>query len=115
MPRTEVVTVEYHRHAVERYGERVRPGCSSSTTLSQLRAVVACAGEIAVEPPAWAPWDSRSSAYLLLGEDIIFPLRMRADGAYVAITCLTRGSLPPSVRAARNARRQRRKSKRRRS
>lgn len=74
---SDALSVEYRRHAVERYGERVRPGCSFTATLEQLHGVVECAGQIVSEPPLWAPWDAGTSAYLVVGDDIVFPLENR--------------------------------------
>ena len=113
MLRGETLAVEYGRHAVERYGERVRPGCSFTTTLEQLVAVVECAGRIVSEPPLWAPWDNGTSAYLVIGDDIVFPLKARGPGEYVAVTCLIRGWLPPSAHAARREQRRRKRAGRR--
>jgi hypothetical protein len=108
---TQLPEVGFHRHAVERYAERVRPACSFAATLAELRAVVDCAGVVASIPPDWAPWDGATAAYLLIGEDIVFPLRRTPEGALMATTCLIRAWMPPTVRAARRARRRRRRER----
>src|SRR4051812_42957202 len=93
--------VEYSRHALERYAERVRPGLPLSSIESELRSVVTCGGRIVVVPPLWAPWDSKSSAYLVVGDDVVLPLRSSSPVGYVAVTCLTRNGFSRSVRGVR--------------
>ena len=102
--------IEYREHAIERYGERVRIAVSLAAIERELRAVVACAGQIVPIPPAWAPWDINDSAYLRIGEDIVFPLVVNPDGL-TAKTCLIRAWCPPSVRQARKARRRARRNR----
>jgi hypothetical protein len=102
--------VEYGEHAIERYGVRVRSAALPAAIEHELRAVVACAGQIVAIPPAWAPWDVNDSAYLTIGEDIVFPLVVGPDGL-IAKTCLIRAWCPPSVRRARKARRRARRNR----
>jgi hypothetical protein len=111
-----VESVDYGDHAVERYGDRLRPAALAAGLRREIRAVAAAGGAIVTVPPIWAAWDAHTDAYLQIGEDIIFPLIARRTG-YFATTCLIRGWCPPSVRAARRgaraaARRRRRRGSR---
>lgn len=102
--------IDYGEHAIERYGERVRVAVSPAAIERELRAVAACVGQIVPIPPAWAPWDVNDSAYLTIGEDIVFPLVVSPDGL-IAKTCLIRAWCPPGVRAGRKARRHARRNR----
>jgi hypothetical protein len=99
--------VEFSRHAVERYEERVRPGLSHAR-LSEELLRMASAGRIVPAPPRWVAWDLRSPLYLELG-DVVFPLRRSGEGSsWIAATCLVRGSLSPHARKSKTLRRRRR-------
>src|SRR3954453_15570223 len=112
MAATIAATVDFQRHGVERYGERVRAGVSVDAVEAELRAITQCVGRIVDEPPLWVALDRTTTAWLMIGDDIVFPLRGRADGRLVAIPCLIRGWRPPSVVAARRGRRARRYGRR---
>jgi hypothetical protein len=92
------VPVQFSRHAVNRYAERVRPGMAGDRLSEELTRVLAL-GSLVPRPPSWTVWDMRSPLYLELG-DVIFPLRApaTAGGVWTAATCLVRGSLSPEAR-----------------
>lgn len=101
-------------HAVDRYIERVRPALAPRLARRDLLTLIAGIGSISASSPAWYAHHAPADAFLLLGGDIVLPLLTTPRG-YLAVTCITRGSLPASLREARNrdsaARRHRRRIK----
>ena len=103
------LVLELSKHAIARYGERVRPALSVPELEAELIHVLAH-GQACTTPPPWlARGDQRSEAYLSLG-DIVFPLVLDAwPGHALAVTCLARGTISPVSRRRRNAQRQARR------
>lgn len=100
--------VVFSRHAVARYCERVRAMSSVTAAAGDLAQIAVVAGRIVIEPPLWVTWQLRTPAYLMLGDDVVFPLTGEAGEARTATTCLVRGSFPPAVAARRRKQRRRR-------
>lgn len=77
--------------ARRRYAEDVCAGDPARAVAPTIAAVLCQHGTVTLAPPEWLPWTRREhDAYLLLGEDIAFPLRR--DGALLlTTTCLVRG------------------------
>lgn len=79
-------------HAIVRYAERVRPGLALGQIRQDLTTLVAQSGIAAEQRPAWVKEAGRSldgCTWLLLGDDLAFPIR---EG--LAVSCLARGRGP---------------------
>jgi hypothetical protein len=86
-------------HAIERYAQRVRPALTRAQARHELMRIVEH-GEIAHARPAWLRYHGTADGYLLVA-DVCFPLRRRGN-RWIALTCLTRGSLTPHERRERS-------------
>jgi hypothetical protein len=100
-------------HALERYGERVRPHLSAYAQIHQDAArLVECAGVLSDTAPDWVneSWyrdnDTDPRGWLICG-DVCFPLAEDREkrGRLVALTTFTRGGISEAARSARNRRR----------
>jgi hypothetical protein len=104
-------------HALERYIERVRPGLDEACALHELAAVAQAGGTVTRVPPPWMLVDEemgpQCDTYLLIGEDMVFPMYYDPRAYRVAATCITRGALSDRARAARQERRRELSQKRR--
>jgi hypothetical protein len=102
-------------HAVERFIERVRSGLSWSGAEMELERVLEH-GQLTEQPPVWLAERSRpdASMYVSLG-DVVLPLAPSRErvGQWIALTCLTSGTLAPAVRARRKAAHEMRRRSRR--
>lgn len=108
----EDATIVISPHALDRYAERVRCGMSVFRARHDLEQISACATLTATRP-AWKPpaadgSDDTTDAWLMLGEDVCFPVTW-GDGELTAKTCLTRGTISDGARATRNRRRRARR------
>ncbi len=96
-------TVTVSVHAAERCRHRVKPGLdlhAASGELERLRAV----GEISAREPAWLGAANPAPYHLLIGDAIVLPL-LPHPGGWVARTCVRQGTLTPTRREAKSARR----------
>jgi hypothetical protein len=116
-----MLVVEVTEHAIERYGERVRPSLATGQLESEVLHVVEQVGVICWQPLEWCLTsdDPTTIGWLNVGADICFPLQFHRGkrGVLVATTCLTRGLLTEHARAEMNRRarnRRRRRAARRR-
>jgi hypothetical protein len=102
-------------HAIERYGDRVRPHLNSYEKIhADAQRLVEVCGLLADGPPAWinGTWeaeremDTEPRGWLVCG-DICFPLAEDREkpGKLVALTVLTRGGISDETRLTRNRRR----------
>jgi len=100
------VDVRLSRHCVDRFHARFRPAADAARAEAELRAMLPCA-DLVHEVPEWLEERRRSAdAYLVIGDDLAMPLVPVSGGrAYVAVTCLSRGTISPGERARRKARR----------
>lgn len=98
--------VRLSRHCVDRFHARFRPGADEARAEAELRAMLPCA-QLVHEAPAWLAERRREAdAYLVIGDDLAMPLVPVSGGReYLAVTCLSRGTISPSERARRKARR----------
>ena len=104
-----VVGLVFTPHCLERYSERVRVGCERLLAERDLRRVVRGGGRWCTEPPLWVSWHRDAVGYVVIGDDVVLPIRVHAvDGTPLATTCLTRGWMPGPVRASRRAAKRRR-------
>ena len=84
------MNVKFSVHAVERYIERVRPGLCFGDASGELSALMEHA-EVSETPPEWHG-GGPEVAWLLLSDDVAFPL-CRTRGSYLlATTCDIRGT-----------------------
>ena len=97
-------------HALERYGERVRPHLQAPQDLQvdAQRLVKAC-GVLSEAAPEWANcnWEAEArepAAWLVCG-DVAFVVEVDGKGRRVALTTITRGGISDQARRERNARR----------
>ena len=94
-------------HCVERFQLRVRPALDVSRAHEELSRLLPTA-VVQGTPPSWLSerLEDRPDAYLLIGEDLVCPLRRTATrNVYVAVTCLVRDAGSPAARARRRRRR----------
>jgi hypothetical protein len=98
------VALDFSAHAVERFGERLRPGLAEDQIRRQLWHMLATA-TVTREPPPWFSGDRTAVAYLTLGADDCMPLRDRQQGVLLASTLIVRGTISEEVRQRRNIRR----------
>jgi hypothetical protein len=102
-------------HAVERFIERVRPGLALPGAELELERVLAH-GHLTDQPPVWLADRRRpdASMYVSLG-DVSLPLARSRErvGQWVALTCLTTGTVSPAARARRKQMYQARRRSRR--
>jgi hypothetical protein len=115
--------LELSLHAVERYAERVKS--LPNPTMDELRrvaqeivSVLAIERRLCHSLPEWieTPLSERVAAkqadtYMLVGDDIAFPVKYRDNGTPILVTCLTRGVLSPQARNRRNERKQKRRAR----
>ncbi len=99
-PNPEQVTVS--AHAVEQYGDRVKPGLEPDAARIELEQLCAL-GLIQTKAPGWVNPARPAAYYLLLGDQIVLPLAPQAD-AWVATTCVAHRTITPMRRAAKSAR-----------
>jgi hypothetical protein len=99
-------------HAIERYGQRVRPHLQRPDELyADARRLVEVAGVLAEDPPEWVAYEwvgehMEARGWLVCG-DIAMPLAedRQRPGRLVALTVLTRGSISDEARRNRNRKR----------
>lgn len=104
------MTFELSSHAILRYRERVRPALAMGAARRELLAVLQAAEHTNVKPD-WVEVDDPDAypgGWLIACDSVAFPIR---DG--IITTCLTRGSLNPRHRTARNEGKRRRRMFRR--
>lgn len=113
-----LAVIELSPHAIGRYQERIKPALSLEQAERELVLVLDHAS-VTHERPSWYSVEGEPSryqapvdAFLMLGQDISFPLRITSQGHYAAITCVARSVLSPEARARANeqARRRRRRA-----
>lgn len=107
------IEVALTRHALERFGERVRPALADEALATELGALISRFGRVLNEPPVWQAERGRqkSDLYIELGEDLVVPLN-RGGTRYFATTVLTRSGISDKAREKRNRRsRSKRRSK----
>jgi hypothetical protein len=76
-------------HSIERFQQRLRPALSVSAAGDELERLMAHA-EFSVEPPLWAAsTPTRTHGWLMVGDDIAFPL-VATGRSMTATTCLCR-------------------------
>lgn len=95
-------------HAVERYHERLQRSFDFKRAKADLIRLLPY-GEFSEEPPRWLKRnriDPEVTGYWTMG-DVCLVL----CGKRVAVTCVTRGGLPPATRLSRNRRRRARKQR----
>lgn len=82
-------------HAVERFPERFRPGLNFKQTRAELVQLLSI-GELSSSPPEWfRPGPEENPSFLMVGDDMVLPLREQGSNKLVAITCLGRGTISP--------------------
>jgi len=102
------VAVNWSDHALQRFGERCRPGLEQADVRRELSRLLASA-LVTRKPPAWFLSETTMAcAYLTLGDEIVFPLHARPTGELVASTAIPRGMVGDQRRETRNRRRARR-------
>ena len=109
------VSIGFTGHAVERYGERVRPGTSHEHSSGQLQRMAEWADSRPARP-IWLEHRTREVGLLYLGiGDVVFPLVPDSDvpNRWWAVTCLVRGEISTFARARRTADRRTRRRRRR--
>lgn len=106
--------IDLTHHCVERYHQRSRPALELLAAREELEILVGV-GEVAEAPPPWfaAGAATESDAYLLIGEDLVIPLRQDRHGeGMVGTTCVARNVPSEATRARWNRRKARRRMKR---
>jgi hypothetical protein len=100
--------VRFTRHCVEQYQLRFRPALDLICAEADLTMIAGC-GHMTTAPPGWlADRRREADAYFLVGEDLVMPLvRSTTSTSWVAVTCLSRGTISPMERDRRRARRAR--------
>ena len=107
--------IDLTHHCVVRYHERSRPALELLRAREELEILIGV-GDVVEEPPGWyaAGSATESDAYLLIGEDLVIPLKGRSDGrGMIATTCVARGVPSEATRARWNARKHKRRRRRR--
>jgi hypothetical protein len=92
-------------HAIERYRERVRPGFGFVEAEADLLRVLGL-GVWSEEPPGWAfyvPEHADNAGFVLLGDDVVFPVSRQDSGGLAVTTCLVRGDMAEQNRRERRA------------
>ena len=103
-------------HCERRFQERCRPTLELAAAARELRRLIAEHGVFVSDPPAWLArrQAQEADAYLLIGADLVLPLRRAASGpGPVALTCLTRTGISEAAREFRNRRAQQTRARRR--
>jgi hypothetical protein len=96
--------IKFCAHSVERYRDRLRPGLTIEFAEAELQRI-ACHAQMSREAPEWLCSERQDAAVFLTIADATFPLVLAEDGSFfVAVTCLTKGSLSPEARERRNLR-----------
>lgn len=94
--------IKFFPHSVERYRDRLRPGLTIESAEGELQRI-ACHARLSREAPEWLCSNRRDAAVFLSIADATFPLVLSSDGSFfVALTCLTRGSISAEARERRN-------------
>jgi hypothetical protein len=108
-------------HALERYADRVRSITDPTfqeldAAFKEIRALITMDPRYSCEPPEWVgyAWSEeamagRSDDYMLVGDDLAFPIRYMDDGRWLVTTTLTRGTISPQQRKRRNDRKRKRR------
>jgi hypothetical protein len=98
--------VRFTRHCVEQYQLRFRPALDLICAETDLTMIAGC-GYMTTAPPGWLSDRRREAeAYFLVGEDLVMPLvRSTTSTGWLAVTCLCRGTISPTERDRRRARR----------
>jgi hypothetical protein len=100
---TTKLKVKLTPHAVERYKDRL---AKEHLTDEQAQKEILALMQYAVEgKPAWLS-EARENAYgrkhtYVAVEDVAFPARETNSGAFILISCITKGSLSPQKREVR--------------
>jgi hypothetical protein len=97
--RADATPVAFSAHAVERAQERMSPGLDAPAIRHALSGMLVGA-KVTRNPPPWCE-RQRADAWLVIGEDIVCPLRWRA-GELRVTTMLSRGAMSPQARSHRN-------------
>jgi hypothetical protein len=92
-------------HATRRYGERASRHDDVALVATELAMLLDHHGHIEAVAPCWVYPPARGHAWLLLGDDIAFPLELAESGVLGAMTCLCRSGVPDRRRARRTRRR----------
>lgn len=89
-------------HAVERYGERVKPTLSKTQVVAEIPGMVAL-GELQRRIPTWAARTSeRADEWIVIGDSIAFPVL-----GDILVTCITRSEVGAEIRTVRQEERKR--------
>lgn len=106
------------RHAAQRYWQRIRPGLpSADAAIPELLRVIATAGQLLTERPAWLPETERQRTgkfemWLAIGDDIVMPLTPGINGRMFATTVLVANGECKNAHQRRDARRRAHKRRR---
>jgi hypothetical protein len=107
-------------HALQRYCERVRgitdPQLSDlNRACAEVKYILQNNAGVSVGMPDWleqAESDEvrarQATHYLVIGQDVAFPLKRKGDGTWVLVSCLARGTMSSEQRRRRNDRRKKR-------
>jgi hypothetical protein len=100
--------VRFTRHCIEQYQLRFRPALDLRGAEAELASIAGC-GRMTTAPPGWLADRRRDAdAYFVIGEDLVMPLvRSTPTAPWVAVTCLSRGTLSSMERDRRRRRRTR--------
>jgi hypothetical protein len=85
----DTLAVGFSDHAVERFSERLRPGIDPEEVRRQLSRMLSAA-VVTRRPPEWfrQPPGQHADAFLVVGPDVVMPLRRRPNGELVAATTI---------------------------
>ena len=104
-------TVLVSSHAAARYRDRVRPALDLDAAQAELERLRATS-EISTVTPTWVHAAKHAPYYMLLGEGVVLPV-LRQGAGWIATTCLSQGTLTPTRRRAKSARKKSLSSRRR--
>jgi len=91
--RGDTAPINFSPHAVERFGERFRPGLDLDVVRRELSRMLPTLSVSRELPPGYDyPAKPRTLGYLV-GEGAVFPLAGGAPGEWRAVTCLATGSI----------------------
>jgi hypothetical protein len=103
-------------HAIQRYRERLhKEHLSTPKARREIEALVECS-EYQNNPPEWLK-EARKEKYgdghcYIVCNDIVFPARHTNQNSWLLMSCITRGSMSPERRKARNKYKHIKRSKR---
>ena len=98
--------------AAEQYHRRIKAGLELDAARAELERLVPL-GEVPAAPPEWANPKDAPPYWLLLGDDIVLPLKPQ-HGRWMATTCLAQQTLNAAQRDAKSARKASFRSRKRR-